>query len=40
MEDENTDELSGYDQLEPLFRKRECHCLGCDGKGNCSCGKE
>ena len=39
MENENTDELSGYDQLEPLFKEGGCYCLDCDGKENCSCGK-
>ncbi|MEA2098375.1 MAG: hypothetical protein U9P70_04880 [Patescibacteria group bacterium] len=40
MKDENTEELSGYDQLKPLFREKECYCLGCDGTGNCPCGKK
>ena len=40
MKDENKEELSGYDQLKPLFKEEKCHCLGCDGNGNCSCSEE
>lgn len=35
MKDENTEELSGYDQLKPLFKEEEFHIfIKCDGTGN------
>jgi hypothetical protein len=35
---ETSEETSGFDQLHVLFE--EVHCAGCDGKGNCPCGKK
>ena len=37
--DKQSEEISGFDQLNVLFGKKD-HCIDCTGDGHCSCGEK